>query len=64
MPQGWDERARDMRSLSERQHDELMRPRFRRSYVRAFAIAAFLGLLIGLVWTVAGLWHFHVHPLW
>jgi hypothetical protein len=64
MPQGWDERGRDMRSLSERQDDELLRPGFRRSYLQAFGIAAALGLLCGLVWTVAGLWHFYVRPLW
>ena len=35
---------------------------FARSYVTAFGVAALIGLLIGIVWIVAGLLHFH--PLW
>jgi len=63
MPRGLDERGRDMRSLSERQDDELMRPAFRRFFLGAFGLAAVLGLIAGLVWTAVGLWHFHVSPL-
>ena len=39
-------------------------PAFTRLFLPAFAIAAGLGLLIGLAWTIVGLWHFHVHRLW
>lgn len=35
---------------------------FVRSYVRAFGVAALIGLVIGMVWVIAGLLHFH--PLW
>jgi predicted PurR-regulated permease PerM len=36
--------------------------RFTRYYLTAFAIAAAIGLAIGIVWTIAGILHFH--PLW
>jgi predicted PurR-regulated permease PerM len=36
--------------------------RFTRYYLTAFGIAALIGLAIGIVWTIAGLLHFH--PLW
>ena len=36
--------------------------RFTRFYLRAFVIAGLIGLAIGIVWTIAGLLHFH--PLW
>ncbi len=39
-------------------------PTFSRFYVTAFGVAALLGLICGLVVVLAGLWHFHVHPLW
>jgi hypothetical protein len=35
-------------------------PRFRRMFVLAFAGAALVGLIIGLVWVIAGLLNFHV----
>jgi hypothetical protein len=35
-------------------------PRFRRAFLMAFGIAALIGLLIGIVWVIAGLLHFHV----
>ena len=35
---------------------------FVRSYVTAFGVAALIGLVIGIVWVIAGLLHFH--PLW
>ena len=37
---------------------------FPRLYVKAFGIAALLGLACGVVVVLAGLWHFHVRPLW
>jgi hypothetical protein len=35
---------------------------FTRLYVTAFGIAALIGLVIGIMWVVAGILHFH--PLW
>ncbi len=35
---------------------------FARTFAVAVGIAALIGLAIGVVWTVAGLLHFH--PLW
>ena len=48
----WDRRHR------ERAHSR----RFSRFYLAAIGIAALVGLLIGIIWTIAGLLHFH--PLW
>jgi hypothetical protein len=36
--------------------------RFTRYYLLAVGVAALIGLAIGIVWTIAGLLHFH--PLW
>ena len=36
--------------------------RFVRGYFVAFGIAALIGLVIGIVWVIAGVLHFH--PLW
>jgi hypothetical protein len=35
---------------------------FTRRYLLAFGVAALIGLLLGIVWVIAGLLHFH--PLW
>jgi hypothetical protein len=43
----------------EREIDESGGPRFARLVLLAFATAALLGLAAGIVWTVAGLLHFH-----
>lgn len=37
-------------------------PRFQRAFLVAIGTAVALGLLIGAIWTIAGLLHFH--PLW
>jgi hypothetical protein len=37
---------------------------FARWYVLAFGIAAAIGLVCGVIAVAAGLWHFHVRPLW
>jgi hypothetical protein len=42
----------------ERELDEVASPRFTRWYVRAFAIAAGIGLLIGVGWVIAGIVYF------
>lgn len=34
-------------------------PQFRRLFLTAIGIAALIGLAIGIVWTIAGLLHFH-----
>ena len=46
----------------QRELDTTAGPRFTRWYVKAFGIAAAIGLLLGLVWVIAGLLHFN--PLW
>jgi len=63
MPQWFDQHGRDMRTLDEREREETASPASRRVFLNAFAIAAIIGLLLGLVWTIAALWHFHVSPL-
>jgi hypothetical protein len=63
MPQWFDQHGRDMRTLDEREREESAGPGFRRLFLGAFAIAAIIGLLIGIVWTIAALWHFHVARL-
>jgi hypothetical protein len=35
-------------------------PRFRRLFLMAVGTAALIGLLIGLIWVIAGLLHFQV----
>ena len=54
MPQWFDQHGRDMRTLDEREREETASPAFRRLFLNAFAIAAIIGLLLGLVWTIAG----------
>jgi hypothetical protein len=36
--------------------------RFSHGYLMAFGIAALMGLLVGTIWTITGILHFH--PLW
>ena len=35
---------------------------FTRGYLKAFGIAALIGLLVGVIWVIAGILRFH--PLW
>ena len=35
-------------------------PRFRRIYLTAIGVAALVGLLLGIIWVIAGLLSFHV----
>ena len=60
MPQWFDQYGRDMRSRDERDREDAGGPAFRRLFLLAFAVAAVTGLLLGIVWTIAGLWHAHV----
>ncbi len=46
----------------EREIDEVAGPRFTRLFLMAFAVAGAIGLVIGVVWIIAGILHFH--PLW
>jgi len=46
----------------QRELDTTAGPRFTRWYIKAFGVAALIGLLIGLVWVIAGILHFN--PLW
>lgn len=59
----FDQSGRDMRTLDEREREETAGPAFTRLFLWAFAVAAVLGLILGIVWTAAGLWHHHVSPL-
>ena len=45
------------------QYDKRASPAFRRAFRGAFWIAALIGLLLGVLWTIAGWWHFHVARL-
>ena len=60
MPQWFDQHGRDMRTLDDQQREEMAGPAFRRVFLGAFAIAGIIGLLLGIVWTIAGLWHVRV----
>ena len=44
----------------QRELDTTGGPTFTRWYVKAFAFAAVIGLLVGLVWVIVGLLNFHV----
>jgi len=46
----------------ERELQNIASRRFGRGVVKLYAIAAVIGLLVGLIWVVVGLLHFH--PLW
>jgi|RhiMetdeSRZDD1v2_1073273.scaffolds.fasta_scaffold79543_5 hypothetical protein len=45
-----------------RQQQVIAGSRTSRAIVKLFAIAAVIGLLIGVIWVTAGILHFH--PLW
>jgi hypothetical protein len=59
----FDHEGRSLRGLDHWKREEPASAAFRRMFLQAFAAAALLGLLIGVLWTLAGLWHFHVSPL-
>ena len=46
----------------EREIDEIAGPRFTRLFFMAFGTAALIGLVLGVIWVIAGILHFH--PLW
>jgi hypothetical protein len=53
-----------MRTLDEKRHEDTAGPVFSRFFVEAFLMAARIGLVIGIIATIAALWHVHVHRLW
>ena len=59
MPEWFDQHGRDMRTGDEREREETAGPGFRRLFLIAFVVAAIIGLLLGIAWTLAGLWLFH-----
>jgi hypothetical protein len=63
MARWFDEFGNYLRDPAELRHEKPTGPGFRRLFVSAFGIAAIIGLLLGIVWTIAGLWHFHVSRL-
>ena len=50
------------RMRDEREIQTTASKRFTRVYLIAFGTAALVGLLAGMIWTIAGILHFH--PLW
>jgi hypothetical protein len=44
----------------ERENEDIAGPRFSRGIVKLYLVAAAIGLLIGVIWVIAGLLHFHV----
>jgi len=44
----------------ERELEAAAGPRFRRTFILAFGVAALVGLVIGVIWVIAGLLNFHV----
>lgn len=49
-------------SRDERELDRTASRAFTRLYLRAIGVAALIGLVIGVVWVIAGLLRFH--PFW
>jgi hypothetical protein len=61
---GWfDDFGRYLRDPAELRHEKPTRQSFRRLFLGAFGVAAIIGLLLGIVWVIAGLWHAHVSRL-
>jgi hypothetical protein len=46
----------------EREQQQIASRPFTRAVLKLYGIGALIGLLLGLLWVVAGLLHFH--PLW
>jgi hypothetical protein len=44
----------------EKELEEIASPRFRRWVLIAFAVAALIGLVVGVVWVIAGIVNFQV----
>ena len=46
----------------ERERQRIAGPKFTRGVVTVYTIAAVIGLIVGVIWVIMGLLHFH--PLW
>jgi membrane-anchored glycerophosphoryl diester phosphodiesterase (GDPDase) len=46
----------------EREQQQIASRRFTRAVVKLYAIGGLIGLILGLIWVISGLLHFH--PLW
>jgi hypothetical protein len=44
----------------EREAQQVAGRRFSRAVLKAFGVAALIGLIVGLVWVIGGLMNFHV----
>jgi hypothetical protein len=60
MASWFDEFGNYLRDPAEHRRERPTRSVFRRAVLTAFGIAALIGLLLGILWTIAGLWHAHV----
>ena len=49
-------------SRYQREREQIAGPKFTRSLVKLYLIAAVVGLIVGVVWVIAGILHFY--PLW
>ena len=50
------------RMRDDREIQTMASRRFTRVYLIGFGVAALIGLLAGVLWTITGILHFH--PLW
>jgi hypothetical protein len=57
MARWFDEFGSYLRDPAELRRERRTHPAFRRAFLNAFGIAALIGLLLGILWTIAGLWH-------
>jgi predicted PurR-regulated permease PerM len=60
MARWFDEFGNHLRDPAELRQERRTDSAFRRLFLSAFGIAAIIGLVLGIVWTIAGLWHAHV----
>jgi hypothetical protein len=63
MARWFDDFGRYLRDPAELRHEKPTSPAFRRLFLSAFGIAVIIGLLLGIVWTIAGLWNARVSRL-
>ena len=46
----------------EREQQQIAGRRFTRAVLKLYAIGALIGVIVGVIWVIAGFLHFH--PLW
>ncbi len=49
-------------SRDQRERERIAGPKLTRGVVKLYLIGAAIGLILGAIWVIAGLLHFH--PLW